>query len=492
VFRVPVAGGDITPLTSVVTGVTGITETSPALAVAADTGRLAYSVFENGNYEIFTMEAGEIQRGAQLERSGAAVLPPERQPRPGGVASLLRAPETGLPPRTDYPVATYDPDLRLNYVGVAAATGFGASSMGAVAGGGVAMMFSDMLNRHELTAVVDANARSLQDVGGQLTYLNRSTRWNLGGAFQWIPYASGSVTQRLDTVEGQEVIVEQERISRQINRQLVGITEYPFNRAARLEFGGGLRSIDFDRDATTRTYSATTGELLAETSSDPAAPSTLNLGQTTAALVYDTSIFGATGPVLGTRSRLEVTPTFGSLNFTEVVADVRQYVVPVRPLTLAGRAMHVGRYGGDGESELLTPLFLGYPSLVRGYGLDSFSGAECQPDGVSECPAFDRLIGSRLLVLNAELRFPLVGLFRREFTYGPVPVEGFVFGDGGVAWTSRAEPAFLSGDRRFVKSAGAGVRVNAFGYAVLEFAGAKPFDRPDDGWRFAFSIAPAF
>ena len=111
---------------------------------------------------------------------------------------------------------------------------------------------------------------------------------------------------------------------------------------------------------------------------------------------------------------------------------------------------------------------------------------------MSTCPAFDRLVGSRLLVANAELRFPLVGIFQGEFNYGPVPVEGFLFGDAGIAWTSDNEPEFLAGDRQFVKSAGAGERVNAFGYAVLEFAGVRPFDRPDNSWRFVFNIVPGF
>ena len=78
-------------------------------------------------------------------------------------------------------------------------------------------------------------------------------------------------------------------------------------------------------------------------------------------------MFGAASPVLGTRARFEVTPTFGSLSFAEVLADARRYFVPTRPLTIAGRILHVGRYGGDAENNILTPLFLGYPNLVRGY-----------------------------------------------------------------------------------------------------------------------------
>ena len=80
-------------------------------------------------------------------------------------------------------------------------------------------------------------------------------------------------------------------------------------------------------------------------------------------------------------------------------------------------------------------LFLGYPTLVRGYDVNTFEPSECVPTAASQCPAFDRLAGSRLLVGNIEFRFPLLrpfGVSRRM--YGPVPLEVGLFADGGVAW----------------------------------------------------------
>jgi hypothetical protein len=73
-----------------------------------------------------------------------------------------------------------------------------------------------------------------------------------------------------------------------------------------------------------------------------------------------------------------------------------------------------------------------------------------------------------------------------------VPVEGFIFADTGVAWTSAIDPSFTGGSRDFVTSVGAGARVNAFGYLVLEFAAAKPLDRKGRGWQFAFQLTPGF
>jgi outer membrane protein assembly factor BamA len=218
----------------------------------------------------------------------------------------------------------------------------------------------------------------------------------------------------------------------------------------------------------------------------------MKLGQASAAFVYDTSVFGATAPVIGTRSRLDVTPLFGDLTFSELTADYRRYFAPVSPFTIAVRGLHIGRYGPDAGSDRINPLFLGYPTLVRGYDVGSFDGRECIAAASSSCPAFDQLVGSRLLVANAELRFPLVGAFRGNFDYGVLPIDGVVFADTGVAWTADDRPSFADGSRDFVSSVGVGLRVNTFGYLIAEIDAVRPFDRPDNGWQFLFSLKPGF
>lgn len=491
VFQLALASGDITPLTDLPAGVTGITETSPALDVAATSGRLAFSVFADNRYSIVAFDDPAAVRHVRLRETQAAALPPGR--RGGAVASALAAPFAGLPPAaTAFPTAPYRPSLALDFVGAAASTGFNASALGTTVNGGVAMQFSDLLNAHQVTAVVGAQAGSLRDVGGEVTYLNRTTRWNLGTALSWVPYVSGSFSQQLVQVDGRTVVLEQAQLLRQTSRQALALAYYPFNRAARLEFEGGLRSISFDRETTTRVF-ALNGQLLDDVTEDVDGPGALNFVQTTSAFVYDTSIFGVASPLVGARARLEVSPTFGSLRFTELLADLRRYVTPVRPLTVAARLLHVGRYGRDGEDLRLSPLYLGYPTLVRGYDVSSFSADECIADGTSDCPAFEQLVGSRLVVGSLEVRAPLVGLFSGRLDYGALPVEVFAFGDAGLAWAAGDSVTFTrQGDRRWVRSAGAGLRANAFGAAVLELAMTKPFDRPDRGWRLVFNVVPGF
>jgi outer membrane protein assembly factor BamA len=255
-----------------------------------------------------------------------------------------------------------------------------------------------------------------------------------------------------------------------------------------------VRNVSFSSELVTRAFDAFTGEFLGEREEDLDVPfDGLTFGEAAAALVYDTSVFGATSPILGRRYRLEVAPAFGGINFTGVLADARQYFMPARPFTFAFRAVHYGRYGRGGEDRRLSPLFIGYPNLVRGYDTGSFDARECGPNPNEECPVFDQLLGSKILVGNAELRFPPFGAISRSRRnlYGPLPLELVVFADTGVAWTEDVKPSFLDGSRDFVSSVGAGARVNLFGYAIVEVDYVRPLDR-DRGWHWVFNFAPGF
>src|SRR5262249_11791477 len=162
--------------------------------------------------------------------------------------------------------------------------------------------------------------------------------------------------------------------------------------------GGGYRRIGFSGELRTTAFSLADGSLISDTNQDLPTLPALHLGEASAALVYDNSVFGATSPIYGQRYRLEATPTFGSLNFTGVLGDYRRHFLLARPYTLAFRALHYGRYGRDSEDSRLFPLFLGDPGLVRGYDYNSFDESECRGDLSRGCPTFDRLLGSRLLV----------------------------------------------------------------------------------------------
>ena len=105
--------------------------------------------------------------------------------------------------------------------------------------------------------------------------------------------------------------------------------------------------------------------------------------------------------------------------YSGALVDYRKYFM-ARPFTLALRGMHYGRYGRDSEDSRISPLFIGYANLIRGYDVGSFSVDECEITATSSCAQFDRLIGSRMLVSNIELRAPLIGLFRPSAMYGGI------------------------------------------------------------------------
>ena len=491
--RLDLGSNDVEAMTNLQTGISGITTLSPAMSIASSSGRLAFTVYSDGEYWIYTADSPEsIAPGRVQLQTGlnAAALPPTRRAG-SGVESLLANEALGLPPpRANFPVTEYRPSLSLDYLGQPT-IGFGADNFGTYVGGGLSAFFSDMLGSHQLASTAQA-AGSFRDIGGQLQYLNRSSRWIWGGAVEYIPYRYGSFGQSIATIDGREVLVEETLLERQTSAGGTAIAAYPLSRAHRVEFAAGARRISFSRELQTDVFSLVTGDLVGEFTEDLPAADSLTLADVGAALVYDTSVFGATSPILGRRYRFDFTQTAGSLSYSGVLADFRQYWMPFRPFTLALRGLHFGRYGQDSEDVRLRSTYLGYPELVRGYEVGSFSANECAPGPAGDCQAFDQLVGSRLLVANAEIRFPLWGALGGDDFYGPLPIELALFVDSGVAWDSASSPSFANGDRDFVRSVGAAARINVFGYAVAEINYVRALDRPGKGWLWQFSLRPGF
>jgi outer membrane protein assembly factor BamA len=362
----------------------------------------------------------------------------------------------------------------------------------------MSFVLSDLLGDHTLALGFQATTSfdddfSVNDLGGAVMYQNLKHRLDWGVILDQTPYRTGFIGESVAVVEDRPALVESSLLYRQSDRGATGMVSYPFSRAQRVEGSASYRRLQFDQILRTTAFDLETGDILLEDRQELPTLDPLNLAQATAALVYDTSSFGATSPVLGQRYRLEVSPTFGSLRYTGVLVDYRRYMMPARLYTIAGRFMHYGRYGGDAEDPRLFPLFLGYPSLVRGYDVGTFDADECPPTPDGSCEAFDRLVGSRMLVGNLELRFPLLRPFGlRESVYGPVPVEMALFADAGLAWSRAEKPSFAGGERRGVSSVGAAFRVNALGFAVLQFDVSRPLQRAGRGWVFQFSMSPGF
>jgi surface antigen Omp85-like protein len=507
VYRMDLDSRSPVQLTNLLTGVSGITELSPALS--ASSSRVAFSVYENDGFNIYTLNStappAQAATTVTLPRDAGFLAP--RVAGEGPVFAYLRNEDAGLPqPTTAFPTQPYRPKLSLDYLGQPV-VGLGVDSFGTYVGGGISAVFSDMLGNHTVGADVQLTNR-FDEAGGSLIYLNRTHRWNWGAAIDQTPYVVRGFTDRLVvTPAGQPLVEEDEFRTVQTDRGFSGIVVYPFSRAQRVEFSSGLRQITGKQDVTARLFDPNTGQQLTQDTTRLATFPTLNLGTTSSALVYDTSIFGVTSPIRGSRYRLEYDQTYdlhgsasstlsggrtNTLTYGAALADYRTYLMPVRPFTIALRGMYYGRYGAGAESTLLTPVFIGYPDLVRGYDVGSFDATECGNAANGSCPVFDRLLGSRMIVTNAELRFPLWGALGGSNFYGPLPVELAVFGDAGAAW-DRSHSLHLTGaDRNLVRSIGAAARINLFGFAVGEIDYVHPLDRPLRGWMWEFNLRPGF
>jgi Tol biopolymer transport system component len=491
VYRINLETKQTRQLTNLLTGASGITELSPAMSSAP--GRVIFSAYENDGYNIYSLDE-EMQRLTGMEPvdlpMDAAVLAPRKRAE-GPVFAALQNFKLGLPePPAANAETDYKPKLSLDYAGQPT-FGVGVDPFGTYAAGGVTFLFSDMLGNHTLGTSAQITSR-FDEFGGTLFYLNRTHRWNWGMSLDQIPYVARGFEAGVVDVNGQPLYLERELRILQRDQSASGILSYPFSRSHRVDFTGGFRRISLSEDLTERFFDLNTGTQVDQREQDLASFPALNLGEASAALVFDTSLFGLTSPIRGSRYRLEYSQSAGSLLYTGLLADFRTYLMPLRPYTIALRGMYYGRYGRDAEDGRLPTLFLGYPGLVRGYDSGTFETGECgvQPDG--SCPAFDRLLGSKVAIANAELRFPLWGAFGGEQFYGPIPVELAIFSDAGVAWGRINRQNLFEGDHEPVVSVGAAARINLLGFAVAEIDYVRPLDRPGRGWLWQFSLRPGF
>jgi Tol biopolymer transport system component len=521
VYRFDFRGGDLAQVTDLITGISGITATSPAISTAAGADRLAYTAFEGGDYNIYIVETPEQLAGVpiegEIEGVSPAVLPPQDRP-PGLVTVMLDEPELGLQDPLTFGAAEYSPKLRLDYVSQPQ-IGAGVDRYGAFFAGGISLFFSDMLGNRNLSTVLNINTAYgdlFKSSALIASYENRRTRWNWFVEGGQIPYVN--VGYEAAGFEGGQY-VEVERRIWQVSRQLITGVTYPFSRASRFEISGGYQNLDYSDERRIVAYDAFTGQVIGEETLELQAPRSLNQGLISTALVHDNTVFGGTGPILGQRYRFELSPRVGDLNYLGALLDYRRYFMPARPFTIATRLMHYGRYGSDAEARwfeidesappgwantrVLNDLYLGLPTLLRGYNSGSYSSDECDfnpSSGITTCNSYNQLFGSKIAVANLEFRIPLLGFFGVIPSAGFPPLEIAPFFDAGIAWNDANSPSFSCGSeetpgldcREIVTSYGVAARLNLLGFLIMEMDLVHPNNRPGKGWYFQFNLVQSF
>lgn len=519
-------------ITDVFTGVSGITETSPAISWAASADVMAFTYYESGEYNVYTMRRpasradapyytrppdvvaaqpedsadstsavfslqprdGDTFRVGRGFRSAGDDDPSAR--RPISVRALLDSATLALPDTTEFDWKPYAPTLRIDYA-VQPTVGYVRDNFGQGVYGGTLVSLSDMLGNRRALLGAQINGR-IEEAQMIATYANLSSRTNWAVGYQQDPYfyfADADITTAPGT--GEEVLSQ--RLERFIVHRAFAEAFRPFNRFHRLELR--LSALNVSRaelNYLTR-FESTTG-IIRDFDIEKTGLGSANYLQPAIALVYDNAVHAYTGPFLGRRTRLEYAPAVGDWSFHQGLADYRRYDRIAGPITLATRLFFFGRFGQDGE---LFPLFLGVPDLLRGYTAGSFRRHECAAEaeaGTRNCSELNQLIGTRAALANAELRVPLAGpLGLLPFPMWFPPLEGALFFDSAVAWREgttltlhRAPDDDKNEVREPLSSWGVSLRGNLWGLMVLRGDYAKPLSRNGHGAYWTLSIGPTF
>lgn len=508
-YRYSLSDGKVEQMTDFFTGICGITEFSPAISIS-NNDDIVYSYYRAQKYSLYNAKASEftpIVVNGQETNFDAAMLPPSKAVGVDLINSNLnnflaykKIPASSI---TEIP---YKPKFKMDYL---SSTGVGvgvSSTFGAGLASGVQGIFSDILGRNQIIAGVAVNGQ-IYDFGGQVQYIKQESRWNFGAGISHIPFQFATyknVPATFTNSSNQTIPATETRLDliRIFQDQVAGFTSYPISRTTRLQFGGGAAMYYYRIDRYS-TYYDSNGNLLSYQknnikndayNNDPYNAGTtlrpFTIYQGSAALVGDDSFSGVAAPLGGYRYRLQAEYNFGSYKFFAPTIDVRKYV-RAAPVTFAARIYGYGRFG---NASGLYPLFLGYPFLIRGYEAQTFYNNTTKPgNGFT----IDQLSGSRTAVVNLEMRLPFTGPEKlSQFKSGFLFSDLNLFFDAGLAWNDGNQVKFQTAPDRIgtdaagnaiyntnqrvpALSAGISLRVNLFGYFVLEPYFAIPFNRTD-------------
>src|SRR4029079_1610409 len=258
--------------------------------------------------------------------------------------------------------------------------------------GGTTVIMSDMLGNNRLAFSGEVNGR-ISEARLFVGYTNLANRWQYSSGMSQVPYYFLAVDS-LSQGASPDQSIEHQEIATYVQRQAFAVTAYPLNRFTRFEFGAGFNNIDRSRWFVNRKIfngSEASAYSVDSTRRDPA----LNYLDGQLALVSDNTLFGYTGPLMGRRYRLQVTPVVGSLNWVEYLLDYRRYdAILFNYLTVATRLYANVSVGPD---EAKFPKYIARPDYVRGYDRNSTFYLTCPVVGAntSNCSAV-QLLGSRV------------------------------------------------------------------------------------------------
>ncbi len=476
IYKYNINNKEIRKVTNLKTGVSGITTLSPCFDISSESEELIYILYKNSGYELHRLQLNDLDSqtftSSDINKDAAQLVAVPQKSAEVFVDSQLD--EYPLYDRSLFRTQPYDPEFSLETVG-SPGVGVGVSNYGTGMSGGVSLLFSDMLKRNLLMTTLQVQGR-IYDIAGRVFYLNQKNRLNWGASFSHVPFRSSRRFLKRDTLEGNIVdnlILLEQRV---FEDRLGLMAQYPISKKLRLETGFSASMYSFRIDSINNYYA---GRIRVERERHQVdAPEPFFVYRTYLAYTGDGSKFGLTSPMSGYRYRFQIDRSFGKYGYWGAMADIRKYFL-FHPFSLGFRIMHYGRYGRSAED--IHPLYLGNEFYIRGYGFRSMSRTPCNGD---DCLNVNNLVGSKMLVTNAEFRIPFSGPKRLAMIESKTFFSDLVFfADGGLIWSDFEnirmswEPESAENLRTPVFSTGVAFRLNLFGYIILEPYYAYAFQR---------------
>ncbi|MEP6794352.1 MAG: hypothetical protein ABJB16_08505 [Saprospiraceae bacterium] len=503
--------GELLQMTDLKTGISGISQYSPAISVSKSNDRIAYTHYFKSGYDIYeAKEAAFLHTVVRPDdvRYEAGTLPVVLDKTHQLVMNNIEKLDDVNP--TDpsaYKDVPYKGKFKLDYIDGGGGLGVNAGGIGSRTGlaGGINMIFSDILGNNQLYTTLALNGE-IYDIGGSFQYINQKGPIAWGVTASHIPLRTGLYGYYRDTlnINGSQlpVIAEQENTLRIFQEQISGLLQYPFSKYLRVEgsMGVNFRFFRLDRrnyyytDDQFQQFVTQSDREKVKLPNDTTVFGFFRVKKTTfynpsISIVGDNSQFGLASPINGYRYRLDFSDYFGGYQFQTASADFRFYRW-MKPVSFAFRAMHYSTLGRD--SKAFYPILIGEMGLVHGYGygrLNEFSSSGALDP--------NQLFGSKFFVSNFEVRLPFTGPERLALIKSnALFTELAWFVDGGVAFNDykdlgKSGPEGGNVKPKLVFSTGFSARVNVFGALIVEPFFAWPLLKNTNG-KFGVFLVPGW